>query len=143
MCIFGVTVCSDSFSCGSALKEFWSGIPWRHCCLSVSAALLAFVFVVIFRFLLGVTTFQLSLWCDRSMLVLFLTSFISVISISNSLVSVQSCSSPVCCVGFAEFPPLFITYVSPLFSSLIGGTCIACRTCGGTTSHVRSARLLG
>jgi hypothetical protein len=97
------------------MKEFWSGIPWSHYCLSVSAALLAFVFVVIFRFLLGVTTFQLSLWRDRSMLVLFLTSFISVISISDSLVSKQSCSSLVCCVGFVEFPALFITYVSSYF----------------------------
>ena len=104
---------------GSALNELLSLISCSHCFLSGSTVFLPLVHGVTLRFLLEVTTVQLSSWCASSLF----PSLSCDISMFISFVSVFSCSSLIGCL-LVEPMALFIKYVSPLLVILIGGICI-------------------
>ena len=66
---------SASISSVSELKEFLNGNSCSHRCFSVSRFSAALVPGVILRFLLKVTTFQLSYWWVSASLILFSSLF--------------------------------------------------------------------
>ena len=85
---------SASISSVSELKEFLNGNSCSHRCFSVSRFPAALVPRVILRFLLEVTTFQLSSWW--------------VSSISISFIAEHSLSSFSDCLRFVVFVSLFM-----------------------------------
>ena len=82
-------VVSMSISSVSELKEFLNGNSCSHRCFSVSRFPATLVLGVILRFLLEVTTFQLSFWWISSLLILFSSLFFDV-SISISFIAEHS-----------------------------------------------------
>ena len=94
---------SVTVSSGSALNELRSVISCSHCCLSAIIAFLPLVHDVTFRFLLEVSTFQLSSWCVGSLF----SSLSCVISMFVSFVSVFPCSPFIGCLLLVESVALF------------------------------------
>ena len=112
----GLSVGSVAASSGSALNGLCSLISSSHCFFSSVSIFLALASGVTFRFLLEVATVQLSSWCIG----IFSSSSDCVVSIISSFFST-----------YVESVALFVKYVSPELTILIGGICMIPRFVDG------------